>query len=117
MGATDLIALPSSIVGVVTERDAADGNAHALNHCTGTAPPSGLGASTVGLVSAVKPKMASDPGKITIGEEVAVEWLLIQVAATSLSMPPCSPAEVVTESGSSSVAKDVQQDIPTHATG
>jgi len=87
VGATDLNALPWSIGGVVTERDAADGKAHALAHCAGTAPPSGLGASTVGLVSAVEPKMACDAGKITTREEVAEEWTLIQVAATSLSTP------------------------------
>ena len=71
----------------LSERDAADGNAHALAHCAGTARPPGLGASTVGLVSAVEPKMACDAGKITTREEVAEEWTLIQVAATSLSTP------------------------------
>ena len=86
MDATDLSALSSSVVGVVTERDAVDGNAHALAHGAGTAPPFSLGASTVGLVSAEKPKMANGPGKITIGEKVAVKWTLIQVDATSSSV-------------------------------
>ena len=61
--------------------------------------------------------MASGPGKMTIGDEVAVEWTLIQVAATSLSMPSCSLAGILQESGSSSGAKDVQRDVATYATG
>ena len=117
MSATDLSALPWSFGGVVTERDAADGNAHALAHCAGTAPPSGLGASTVSLVSAVEPKTACDAGKITTREEVAVEWTLIQAAATGGSMPSCFFAEIVTESGSSSGPKDVHQNGVTLATG
>jgi len=117
VGATDIIALPSSVVGVVIERDAADGNAHALDHCAGTAPPSGIGASTVVLVSAVKLTIASDLGTMTIGEEVAVERTLIQVDATSSSVPSGSLAEVVTETEFSSGATDVQQDGATLATG
>ena len=117
MGATDLSALPSSVVRVVTKREAADGNEHALAHCAGTAPLSAIGASTVVLVEVGAPKMASDPGKITIGDEVAVEWTLIQVDSTSLSMLSCSLAEVVTESGSSSGTKNVQQDGTEYATG
>jgi len=115
--ASDLSALPSSVVRVVTERDTADGNAHALAQCVGTAPPSGIGASTVVLVEVGAPKIAIGPGKMTIGDEVAVEWTLIQVAATNLSMPSCSLAEVVTESGSSSGAKGVQRDVAEYATG
>ena len=117
MGATDLSALPSSVVRVVTKREAADGNEHALAHCAGTAPLSAIGASTVVLVEVGAPKMASDPGKITIGDDVAVEWSLIEVAATSLSMPSGSLAEILEESGSSSGAKYVQRDVATYATG
>ena len=115
--ATDLSALSSSVVGVVTERDAVDGNAHALAHGAGTAPPFSLGASTVGLVSAEKPKMANGPGKITIGEKVAVKWTLIQVDATSSSVLSCSPAQVRTKSGFSLGAKDVPEDCATLVTG
>ena len=101
----------------MTERDAVDGNAHALDHCANTAPPSTIGASTVVLVSAVKPTIASNPGKMSIGEEVAVERILIQVDATSLSVPSGSLAEVVTETGFSSGATDVQHDGAALATG
>jgi len=103
--------------GFLTERDTADGNAHALAQCVGTAPPSSIGASTFVLISAVKPKIASHPGKIAIREEVPVEGTLIQAAATSWSKPSCFLAEIVTESGSSSGPKDVHQDGVTLATG
>jgi len=79
VGVTDLSALSWSVAGVVTERGAADGDTHALAHGVGTAHPFGLGASTVGLLSAVVSKMASDWGKITIQEEVAVDRTLIEV--------------------------------------
>ena len=117
VGATDLSSLRLSPWGVVTERDAADGNAHCLAHCARTAPPSGIGASTGGLISVMVPKMANGLFKITIREEVPVQWTLIQVAATSLSKPSSSLAEVVLESGSFSVAKDVPEDGVTLATG
>jgi len=117
VGATDLSALLSPVVGFFTERDTADGNAHALAHCVGSAPPSSIGASTFVLVSAVKPQIASHPGKIAIREEVPVEGTLIQAAATGGSMPSCFLAEIVTESGSSSGPKDVHQNGVTLATG
>jgi len=97
MTATDLSALSCSVAGGATEC-AADGSTHALAHCAGTAPLCGLGVSTFGLVSAVVSKMGCDFGKTTIREVVAVEFTLIQVAATSLSTPSCSIAEDVTES-------------------
>jgi hypothetical protein len=117
VGATDLSVLLSSVLGVVIKRDAADGNPHALAQCAGTAPPSGIGASTVGLISVVVPKMASNPGKMMIGQDSAVELSLIQVASTSLSMPSCFLAEILQESASYSGAKDVQRDVATYATG
>jgi len=107
---TDWSALPSSVLGFLTERDTADCNAHALAYCVGTAPPSSIGVLTFVLVSAEKPKIASDPGKIAIRKEVPVEGTLIQAAATSSSMQSCSLGEVVTESGSSSGPKDMHQD-------
>ena len=117
MGATDLSVLLSSVLGVVIKRDAADGNPHALAQCAGTAPPSGIGASTVSLISVVVPKMTSNPGKMTIGQDSAVELSLIQVAYTSLSVPSGSLAEILQESASSSGAKDVQRDVAKYATG
>jgi len=84
--------------GFLTERDTADCKAHALAHCVGTAPPSIIGAPTVVLVSAGKPKIASDLGKIAIREKVPVEGTLIQAAATSWSMLSCPLAEIVTKS-------------------
>jgi len=117
VGATDLSVLLSSVLGVVIKRDAADGNPHALAQCAGTAPPSGIGASTVSLISVVVPKMTSNPGKMTIGQDSAVELSLIQVASTSLSMLSCFLAEILQESASYSGAKDVQRDVATYATG
>jgi len=61
--------------------------------------------------------MVIGPGKMTIGDEVAVELSLIQVASTSLSVPSGSLAGILQESGSSSGAKDVQRDVATYATG
>ena len=69
VGATDLRALLSSVVRVLTERDTADGNAHALAYFVGTAPPSSIGASTFVLVSAEKPKLSLIRVRLRFGKK------------------------------------------------
>ena len=74
VGATELSALPWSVAGVVIECDDAGGNAHAQAF---TAPECDLGASAVGLDSAVVSKISSDSGRLRFGK--VLQHLLVRL--------------------------------------
>ena len=83
----------------VTESGATEGSAETLVHCASIAPLCGLGAFAFGSDSTVVSWADYHLRKAAPQEDVTVERLLIQVAATDLGASSCSVVKSVPASG------------------
>ena len=90
----------------VTEGGATDCSAHAVAECASTAPTCGLGASKLGVDSAVVLETGCGFGRSAFQEVVTVGRLLMQVTEMNLSMPSCSIAQFMPESADTEGSPD-----------